>query len=246
MSEPQHYSIVVLDVESSGTLSDPEKKVISDDLYALVREALAKSGIPSGAVREEDRGDGIFLLIGADVRKRLLFEPFLGLVDGALATRSIGEPPLRLRLVIHHGEVIVGDRSASGRAVDTAFVLLDSPQLRDALRESRRGRLALAVPDELYQSLVCGYDEPDPNAFRRRFLETKYGTSPVWVTVTGVGEQPGSGRRPLADPPEPTAGPRMDVRLGDENHVEANNGVVGGHHSGTINFGRPPSDPRGN
>jgi hypothetical protein len=246
MSVQQHFSIVLFDVEASGSLSDPEKKQVSDDLYEIVRESLAGSGIPEGAVRQEDRGDGIFLLIAADVSKRLLFHPFLGLVDAKLAARSVGQPTLRLRLVIHHGEVNAGDRSASGRDVDTAFVLLDSTQLRDALRESRGGRIAMATTNELYQSLIRGNDDPSPEAFRRRFLKTKYGVFEAWVTVTGVTEQPGSGRRGADSTSKAVHGPWMSARMGDENRVDTNNGIVGGQNSGTINIGRPPSDRGGN
>jgi hypothetical protein len=73
-----------------------------------------------------------------------------------------------------------------------------------------------------------------------RHLETKRGLIRTWVTVTGAREQPGSGRRELDGPPDPVQGPVMKVHNGDKNKVKNNRGVVGGHHSGTINFGVTP------
>ena len=233
MSGSWYHSIVVLDVEASGTMPDSEKKKVSDDLYALVRAALEGSGIPADAVRWEDRGDGIFLLISSAVAESLLVDPFVDLIDSALAARPVGEPLLRLRVVIHHGEVIVGERTASGRAVDTAFVLLDSPELRESLKAARGGRLALAVGDDLYLSLIRGNDRPNPDAFRRRRLKTKYGDMPVWVTVTGVHEQPGSSRRTPDEPLSESSAPAMYVAQRDSYHVQGGqHGSVGGNFHG--------------
>jgi hypothetical protein len=238
MAAPQHFSIVVLDMEASGSMSGPEKKEIREDLYAILHAALHRSGIPDEAVRSEDRGDGVFLLVAAAISKRRLFDPFLGALDEALRMRRVGASALRLRLVIHHGETILDDHGSSGPAVDLAFAMVDSAELRDALKEARGGRLAVVVPDDLYQSLVRGYPEPNPDAFRMRRLETKRGRIRTWVTVTGAAEQPGSGRRDADGRPGAVPGPVMTVEhRGDINTVEHNAGVVGGRHRGTINVG---------
>jgi hypothetical protein len=238
MAAPQHFSIVVLDVEASGSLSGPAKKEIREDLYAILRDALQRSDIADDAVRSEDRGDGVFLLVAADVSKRRLFDPFLSALDDALRMRRVDAPALRLRLVIHHGEVILDKHGSSGPALDLAFAMVDSPQLRTALKEARGGRLAVVVPDDLYQSLVCGYAEPNPDAFRMRRLETKRGRIRTWVTVTGAAEQPGSGRRDADGSPDAVSGPVMKVEhRGDRYRIGTNSGVVGGQHNGTINIG---------
>ena len=241
MAVPQHFSIVVLDVEGSGKLSGPEKKQVREDLYALVRRGLQASGIEESSVRSEDRGDGVYLLISAEVSKRLLIDPFIGTVDGGLAERRVRQPGLRLRLVVHHGEVLLDAKGSSGGAIDTAFAMVDSAQLRTALRDAEKGRMAVVVPDDLYQSVVRGYPTPDPQKFRMRLLETKRGKLRTWVTVTGAGEQPGGGTG-TADTPSPvTPQPSASMHVGDQYSVGTNAGFMG-RSSGTVTFGAPSRD----
>jgi hypothetical protein len=243
MAVPRHFSIVVLDVENSGALAGPEKKEVREDLYAILGRALERSGIGTDSVRSEDRGDGIYLLVSADVSKRLLIDPFINAIDTDLAARRVGQPGLRLRLVVHHGEVLVDDQGSSGGDVDTAFAMVDSAQLREALRAARKGRMAVVVPEDLYQSVVRGYPTPDPRRFRMRQLETKRGQMRTWVTVTGADDQPGSGVSAPVTPAASTPHPHPTMQVGD-NHVGTNSGIVG-PTSGTVTFGAPPRDRGG-
>jgi hypothetical protein len=244
MAVPHHFSIVILDVESSGDLSGPEKKQIREDLYGIVRRALDSSGIDLESVRSEDRGDGIYLLVPAEVSKRRLIDPFLGTVDDGLSARRVGQPGLRLRLVVHHGEVLLDDEGSSGGAVDTAFAMVDSPQLREALRDATKGRMAVVVPDDLYLSVVRGYSSPDPQRFRMRHLETKRGRLRTWVTVTGAAEQPGSGGSPSTGPKPPAPQPSSAaMHVGDSYSVGTNSGGFVGNNSGDVRFGAQAPDP---
>jgi hypothetical protein len=191
MAESRHFSIVVIDIERSGDLTDPEKRQVRDDLYAIVDSALLESEISATtAVIPEDRGDGIYLLVAADVPIRRLIDPFIGVIDAALAARHVGDPKMRLRLVVHHGEVAVDANGSSGVAADRAFAMVDSSQLRDALTDAKLGRIAVVVPDDVYQSVVRGYPAPDPTTFRMRLLKTKRESVKAWITVTGSPEQP--------------------------------------------------------
>ena len=237
MSVPQHFSIVLFDVESSGTLSGPEKVEVRRDLYEIVGGALEQAKITQESVHREDRGDGIFLLIAADVSKRRLIDPFGTGIDEALRMRRMGDTGLRLRTVVHQGEVIRDRNGSSGPALDDAFAMLDAEEVKAALQEARQGRMALVVPDDLYRSVVRGYPQPDPDAFRMRRLETKRGRFRTWVTVTGAREQPGSGRREPDKPPTPAAAPGMTVHNGDNVKVRRSSGFVGTNRGGTVNIG---------
>jgi hypothetical protein len=243
MAAPHHFSIVIVDVEGSGELSGPEKEQVRRDLYAILRRALETSGIGAASVRMEDRGDGVYLLVSADVSKRLLIDPFIAVLDDGLAGREVRQPGVRLRLVVHHGEVLLDDEGSSGGAVDTAFAMVDSPQLREALRNTKRGRMAVVVPDDLYLSVVRGYPSPDPQQFRMRHLETKRGRLRTWVTVVGATEQPGSDRG-VSAAPEPRASlPQPSMHVGDDNSVGTNAGGFVGRNSGTVTFSQPPAIP---
>jgi hypothetical protein len=243
MAAPQHFTIVVVDVEASGSLSGPQKERIRADLYAILDAALKQSGITEEQVRAEDRGDGVFLLVTADVSKRRLLDPFIRVLDDALRARTVGEPWLRLRLVVHPGEAIVDKQGSSGPALDEAFAMVDADELREALKEARQGRMAVVVSDDLYRSVVRGYAEPNPDAFRMRRLVTKRGRVRTWVTVTGAVEQPGSGQRPPEATRDPAGVPVMKVHTGDTLKVRNNSGFVGTNESGTVNFGVGHGEP---
>ncbi|MFI5496336.1 hypothetical protein [Actinoplanes sp. NPDC051859] len=205
MLEPVHRSIVVLDIESSGRLDGPQKVAARSDLYRIISAAQEAASIPSTTVTEEDRGDGVFLLIGADVSIRHIIDPFLTAIDAALHDRRVGDLRLRLRAVVHQGAVNADPKGSSGSAIDLAFAMVDAPQLREALQQSPTGRMALVVSNDIYRDAIRGHDMPDPTSFRMRLLRTKYGEMRTYVTVTGTAEQPVAAPEP--EPERPREGP---------------------------------------
>lgn len=242
MVEPQHFSIVVLDVEGSGDLSGPEKKDVRAALYAMSGDALRRSEIAGDAVRREDRGDGIYWLIDSTVSKRRLLDPFAGAIDEALQQRAVGDIRIRLRLVVHHGEATIDEHGSSGHAVDEAFAMLDAKEVKVALASAKRGRMAIVVPDDLYRGVVMGYPAPNPDQFRMRRLGTKRGRIKVWLTITGAREQPGSSRREADPKRRSDASPVMNVHQGDEYKVGKNRGFVGTNQSGNVTIARRISE----
>ncbi len=231
MVESRHFSIVIADIEGSSGLSVPEKVEAREHLYRILENALRQSGIADEAAITEDRGDAVYLLVEGGIPVRRLIEPFLPAVDAALADRRIGDVKLRLRLVVHQGGAVRDPRGSSGPAVDRAFAMVDAPQLKDLLKRAEGGRLAVVVGDDVYREAVRGYDRPDPYAFRKRVLTVKGGGDvPVWVTVTGVAEQPSHGR-PSRVPASPDGGAPAgagSMRIGDSYRVTGSTiGVVG-------------------
>jgi class 3 adenylate cyclase len=243
-----HYSIAIVDIEKSGSLTEAEKSSVRADLYRLLDSALLESEITSASVIREDRGDGVYLLVPAEVPIQRLIHPFLAVLDAGLAARTVDQPPLRLRTVVHEGQVTVDKMGSSGLAVDLAFALVDSTQVRDALADAPRGRMAVVVQDPIYQSIVRGPGDPDETAFRSRTVDTKRGPQKVWVTVTGVKSQPAS--RPRRDDGPQPAGrpplPAMEVQNGDRWTLKdfSNKDGVVGRVDGNVTFGARPGDDR--
>jgi hypothetical protein len=72
---------------------------------------------------------------------------------------------LRIRAVIHAGEVHYDERGCFGEAVDLSFRLLESPELKRRLARSD-APLVLVVSEEIYSSVVQhGYDGIDHLGF---------------------------------------------------------------------------------
>ena len=71
-----HRTIVVVDVEGFGDQrrTNAHQVAVRAGLYRVMREAFGRAGISWDDCGVEDRGDGVFVLIPAEVPKGLLAE----------------------------------------------------------------------------------------------------------------------------------------------------------------------------
>jgi hypothetical protein len=167
---PCHRAIVAVDVEASTARTNPDKIALRATLYRLFEAALHAGGI-TRRHRDPliDRGDGILALIHPTdhTPKTLLLDTVIPAL-GQRLTQHNGHHPgqsLRLRAVVHAGEVHYDRRGCFGEALDVTFRLLDAPELKAALRSSSTP-LALVVSELIYRSIVRhGYDHINQHAF---------------------------------------------------------------------------------
>ncbi|NEA24330.1 hypothetical protein G3I70_17800 [Actinomadura bangladeshensis] len=172
---PRYRAILAVDIEGSTTRTDPVKAELRRTLYRLLEEAFNRAGI-GRRYREEyvDRGDGALVLVHPfdAVPKTLLLHPVmpilsallteynagLGEYNAAEAISAGGDRRIRVRVVVHAGEVQSDGHGNFGEALDVAFRLLDSPEAKSALRRTR-APLALVVSEDIYHSIVRhGYE----------------------------------------------------------------------------------------
>lgn len=153
-----HRSIVVVDVEGFGDRrrTDPDQVVVRAALYGAMRKAFGRAGISWEGCRHEDRGDGLFVLVPAEVPKGLLAEE----LPRALATflhrhneRHPGSQRIRLRMALHAGEVRYDGFGVTGASVNLAFRLLDASPLKTALALSP-GVLAVIASSWFFEEVV--------------------------------------------------------------------------------------------
>jgi hypothetical protein len=72
---------------------------------------------------------------------------------------------LRLRVVLHAGEVHYDARGCFGESLDVAFRLLDSEEVKEWFRRSR-APLVLVVSEDIHRAVIRhGYDGIDQHAF---------------------------------------------------------------------------------
>ncbi len=162
-AEPVYRLIIVLDIEGSTKRTNLVKGELRYFLYRLLGEALQLTGITAGHLEPfTDRGDGVLILVRPhdDVPKTLILGHLLPVLTALLIqyNKVVSRPELRLRLraVVHAGEVHGDGRGFYGDDIDTACRLLDSPGLRHTLREAEpdTSPLALAVSDEIFSGIV--------------------------------------------------------------------------------------------
>jgi class 3 adenylate cyclase len=133
-SLPVHRTIVAVDVEGFGDRrrTNRNQVAVRDGLYQAVREAFNQAGIPWIDRDHEDRGDGMFILVGSEVPKSLFVESLpLGLVS-ALRRHNDDHPAeeqIRLRMALHAGEVNYDEHGVTAAAINLAFRLLESRAL---------------------------------------------------------------------------------------------------------------------
>ena len=176
---PVHRSIIALDIEGSTTRTNPVKGEIRRAMYDVLGHALEAVAITGNRLEPlADRGDGVLVLVKPhdDVPKTILLDRLVPLLAAQIAEHNARAPlpalRIRLRMVVHAGEVHADGRGWYGEAIDVAIRLLDSPPVKKTLKQAA-GPLVLVVSDEIYTGLVCqGYVNP---ATYRRLVRVRVG-----------------------------------------------------------------------
>ena len=67
-----HRTVVAVDIEGFGDRrrTNRDQVAVRDGLYRAMKEASLQAGISWVDCHHEDRGDGMFILVGPDVPKR--------------------------------------------------------------------------------------------------------------------------------------------------------------------------------
>jgi hypothetical protein len=164
-SVPRHRSIVAIDIERSTSpeRTNPIREELRHEAYRVLGTALRTAGITDVHCDPlADRGDGVLVLIhpADEVPKTLLLNPVVPTLVTLLAERNASleatelcRRELRLRVVIHAGEIHFDGRGYFGEALDVAFRLLDAPRLKDRLRQIATP-LVVVVSEDIYWSIV--------------------------------------------------------------------------------------------
>ena len=150
------------------------KEELRELVYRLVMEALSIVGIDDHYYDPfTDRGDGVLVLVrpADEFPKPLLLSCLIPALTSMLAAHNSGIPlaeqprVLRLRAVIHAGEVHYDGKGFFGEDLDVAFRLLDAPRFKAQLRTATTP-LALVASDYIYQSIIRhGYAGIDDGEF---------------------------------------------------------------------------------
>lgn len=171
---PVHRSIVVVDVEGSTKRTNPAKGKLRRILYELLERGFKAAGIGPRHLEElADRGDGVLILIRPydDVPKTALLNRLIPALTALLAEHNatVAEPELRMRLraVVHAGEVHDDGWGFYGDDIDVAFRLLEAPTVKRVLRDAPEAPLVLVVSEEIWSGIVRhGYVDGGPYQHR--------------------------------------------------------------------------------
>lgn len=180
VAAPVHRAILAVDIENSTTrgtsMNTPTRMGQRNQIYKMLGEALRDAGISHAHLDQTaDRGDGLVVLVrpddGAPVTRLLTplvttLREQLARYNARLDPRDRATHPLRVRMVVHAGQVHTDDHGLFGEAMDMALRTLDSPALKLALRQTN-APVCLAVSEDIYWSVIRHHhDGLDPESFQ--------------------------------------------------------------------------------
>lgn len=184
-----HRTIVLVDVASftDESRTRAHQTAVHDGLYVVLKQAFAEARIDWAACHVEDRGDGVMILVPAEVAAVVLADRLLERLLAALREHNaihVPEASIRLRLVLHSGQVRLDASGAVGRALNDAFRLLDAPSAKQTLREST-GILVTVTSEEFYKDVISQEPAAAPESYRRIHVEVKSFSSGAWLRLLG-------------------------------------------------------------
>jgi hypothetical protein len=153
-----HRAIVAIDIEGSTIRTNPVKGHLRHAMYDIFDNALRHAGITEHQ-RDPfiDRGDGILALIHpADhLPKTTLLSTAIPQLATRLDDHNHNNPSqiLKLRAIIHAGEVHYDNHGCYGESLDIAFRLLDAPEVKTQLRQTTTP-LALVISDDIHRAII--------------------------------------------------------------------------------------------
>jgi len=215
--EPVHCTIVSIDVAGSAARDDQLLLRMRTDLQQLIAHTFTRQGLDPAWVDVEDLGDGVRLIVPAEVTPVRLLDPFLPHLAAALREhRKITAEParLRLRVAVHMGLLHRDKAGWAGEPLVHSARLLDAPSLRRALAAAERADLAVIVSGDMHQKVIRHGYGLDTAAYHRVSVAVKETRTIAWIHVPGYPSPPGL-QEPAAVAPATTAavvgrpGPRL-------------------------------------
>ena len=210
-----HRTVVVVDVERFGDKrrTNAHQVAIRAGLYRVMRQAFGRAGISWDGCGHEDRGDGVLVLVPAEVPKGLLAESLPSALVAALRAHNGTHPGLeriRLRMALHAGEVQYDEHGVTAASVNLAFRLVEAGALKTALTRSP-GVLAVIVSSWFFDEVVRHSDTAA--AYRHIKVAVKETTTIGWICLPDRVDPAGQAMLERLPPVAGAAGPQPAVAL---------------------------------
>lgn len=181
-----HRAIMGVDVEgfADRRRTNQDQIRVRKGLYRCLQKAFAASGISWDSLYREDRGDGVLILIPPQIPKCQLVSRFPQELSAALGEHNQGhaaEAKIRVRLVVHAGEVHHDEHGVSGTAINVAFRLLEAGSLKQALSDSP-GLAALIASDWFFEDVIRHTPASHPDRYQQVRVRVKETDQLAWIT----------------------------------------------------------------
>ncbi len=187
-----HHTIVAVDIAdfTNPVRTDLHHKAMTNGLYKVLETAFDDAGVKWTDCHNEDRGDGVLILVPPAFPKTLIVDQLPNrLVAGLYRHNAVHaeEALIQLRMAVHSGEVSRSAMGSRGHALNNTFRFLDAEAAKAGLRESG-GVLAMIVSDTVYQEVIVTDAGTKPDDFTQ--IPVNRIRSSAWLRILGtVGDQ---------------------------------------------------------
>jgi tetratricopeptide (TPR) repeat protein len=181
-----HRTILVVDVEGFGDKrrTNTDRLSVRDGMYRAVQQAFAEAGVSWADCYHESCGDGVFVLISAEVPKGVFVESIPRELAQALHEHNAAHPApeqIRLRMALHAGEVYYDEHGVTAESINLTFRMLDARPLKEALADSP-GSLALIVSPWFFDEVVRHSQGSDAATYRPVQVAVKETSALGWIS----------------------------------------------------------------
>lgn len=174
---------------SDAARVDPVRVRVRKAMYDGLERSLAELGLRPDQWYEEDRGDGVMVLLPPSVPMESLLTAVVDRLraevrhhNGAASEAA----QMRLRVAVNVGEAEADGRGIVSTALTHAFRLLDAAPLKEAVARAETG-IAVIVSRRVYEDVVAhGRGLVDPGDYYRVEVEVKETSDQAWIMVPGA------------------------------------------------------------
>jgi hypothetical protein len=170
-SDPARRVVVSVDMESYSRRDNALQYRAQLAFRKIMEQASDEIGLDRVKWLIQQAGDGELAILPAGTSERRLMSGLADSLDRLLREYNHGleaRARLRLRVGVHEGPVhLDGANGYPGEAVVTVCRLVDSPQLKAALKRFPDATVAMIVSDRIHADVVRQYRDLRPERYQR-------------------------------------------------------------------------------
>ncbi len=212
-------SIVVVDIAgfSDPARTDSIRHHLKLSLLAMVDDSLSGAGIGSEERFQEDRGDGILLVLPPHHSPEILLTHVVGGLRSRLRRynrTASNNARLRLRVGLDQGVVKPDGGGLVGHPLINVFRMVDAPSFKRAMRRSD-AQFGLIISERVYEDAVRATSEIDQGGFRKIAVPVKESRFEAWTDLQAdVSPEHPAGQPSITDMSARHSPPRQGLRSG--------------------------------
>ncbi|QXJ22459.1 hypothetical protein AGRA3207_003459 [Actinomadura graeca] len=190
-----HCTLFVCDIIGFGKRTDHVQGHLRIVLYEALKSGFEASGMPLDGCYQEDRGDGVIVVLPPSYDPARLAHPLPDHLRGSLRRHNdiaAEHARMRLRIALHSGPLESDANGIVGTTVNHVNRLLDAPSFKKVLADIPAD-LGILVSDEFYRDVIReGRGAVDPTEFRPIDVRLKETDTTAWLSVRAAPPPAGS------------------------------------------------------